>query len=423
MLLTSPKRKRRVIALLALALVFAMGFGLHTPAVAVSRGELDALKQRQAQLADEKYGIQTQYDAVRGRISDQTQKLALLTSELEITNAEIENLSLQIVIYTNSVAALENQLNISRQEEQELLARYKARVRAMEENGNFTYLSILFGASSFSDLLTRLDWMVEIMAYDNSLIDAVREAQARTEQAKADMEAEMEELEIVCEQYEKKQTELAAQQAEAQAVLEELSADSAEYEGQLESVNALQLSISGQISDMEYRLAELERIRAEQEAARKAAASKNKGGSNGNNNSNSNGGKWYGDAAGTATGQEIVDYAKTFLGVDYVYGGTSPSGFDCSGLVYYCYKHFGYSVNRTAASLALNGRSVSSDALQVGDILLFTSRDGSYIGHTGLYVGGGQFIHAPRTGDVVKISNLSDAYYTDHYYGARRVVS
>jgi cell wall-associated NlpC family hydrolase len=113
----------------------------------------------------------------------------------------------------------------------------------------------------------------------------------------------------------------------------------------------------------------------------------------------------------------------TFLGVKYVYGGTSPSGFDCSGLVYYCYRHFGYSVNRTASGLAYNGTAVSSSELQPGDVILFTAQDGNYIGHTGIYIGNGQFIHAPHTGDVVKISSLSSTYYTNHYWGARRIVS
>ena len=136
----------------------------------------------------------------------------------------------------------------------------------------------------------------------------------------------------------------------------------------------------------------------------------------------STGSSWTNDTTVSGgTGQDIVNYAEKFLGVPYVYGGTSPSGFDCSGLVYYCYRHFGYSVNRTAAGLSYNGTSVS--ALRPGDVLLFTSVDGSYIGHCGIYIGGNQFIHAPHTGDVVKISNLSDSYYTSHYVGARRIIN
>jgi cell wall-associated NlpC family hydrolase len=113
---------------------------------------------------------------------------------------------------------------------------------------------------------------------------------------------------------------------------------------------------------------------------------------------------------------------ESFLGVSYVYGGTSPSGFDCSGLVYYCYRHFGYRINRTAAALSYNGVSVSASNLQAGDIVLFTDGSGSYIGHCGIYIGGGSFIHAPHTGDVVKISSLSSSYFKEHYVGARRII-
>jgi cell wall-associated NlpC family hydrolase len=250
------------------------------------------------------------------------------------------------------------------------------------------------------------------MEYDSGLVEDVRAAQVKVQDAKADMEAEMAEQEKVCAEYKEKQAELLSQQAEVEDVLESLQADSAEDDSQRAAVSARQTSLSGQNSDMAAELAELERIRAEQEAARRAAAQ-----------GSSQGSQWYGDTAGTASGQDIVDYAMNFLGVSYVYGGTSPSGFDCSGLVYYCYRHFGYSVNRTAAGLAYNGTEVSSYDLQPGDVILFTSSDGSYIGHTGLYIGNGQFIHAPHTGDVVKVSSLSDAYYTNHYWGARRVVS
>lgn len=406
----STKRKKSLLAwLLAFIMVFTMSSALfYTSAKAVSKSELNALKQQQEQLAQKKAGIQAQADALSSKVASQTEKLELLSEQLEITNQEIEILSEQIAIYTNSIAEMENELAVDKQKEQELLAHYKVRMRAMEENGSSTYIAILFGASDFQDLLSRIECIKEIMEYDDGLVNDVREAQIKTQKAKTDMEAEMADQEKVFAEYQEKKTDLVAQQEEVQTVLLSLTADSSDYQKQLESVKALQSSLSGQISSMADALAEQARIQSEQAASNQI--------SSGNSN-------WYGDSVGTGTGQDIVSFAETFLGVPYVYGGTSPSGFDCSGLVYYCYKHYGYSVNRTAAGLAYSGITVSSSALQVGDIILFTSTDGSYVGHTGIYIGNGQFIHAPHTGDVVKISNLSDTYYTNHYWGARRVVS
>ena len=412
------KRKPLLAGMLVLVLVFTMcSTLLDTSAEAVSKSEINALKQQQDQLAQKKAGIQAQADALNSKVASQTEKLQLLAQQLDITNQEIEVLTEQIAIYTNSIAQMENELALDKQKEAELLKKYKIRLRAMEENGNATYVEILLGANSFEDLLGRIDSIKAIMEYDNDLINKVKEAQVETQNAKTNMEAEMAEQQKVFVDYQEKQADLAEQKEEAQVVLNSLTADSADYQKQLEAVKALQTSINGQIVSMEDALAEQERIQAEQNAARQIAE-------NNNNNNNSNGNSnWYGDSVGTGTGQDIVNYAETFLGVPYVYGGTSPSGFDCSGLVYYCYKHFGYSVNRTAAGLAYSGTPVSSSSLQVGDVILFTSIDGSYVGHTGIYIGNGQFIHAPHTGDVVKISSLSDAYYTNHYWGARRIIS
>lgn len=127
-------------------------------------------------------------------------------------------------------------------------------------------------------------------------------------------------------------------------------------------------------------------------------------------------------AGSQVPGEAVVELCKQYLGVPYVYGGMSPSGFDCSGLVKYCYSLMGVNLNRVACDQALNGIAVSVDAMLPGDIICFSSDiGGSYIGHVGIYVGNGYFIHAPRTGKNVEIVPLSNTYYKQRVNTVRRI--
>lgn len=121
----------------------------------------------------------------------------------------------------------------------------------------------------------------------------------------------------------------------------------------------------------------------------------------------------------TGNGQAIVNTAMKYLGVPYVWGGTSPSGFDCSGLVQYVCRQNGISVPRVAASQRGVGKSVSRADLQPGDLVFFSS--GGRVSHVGIYIGNGNMIHAPQTGDVVKISSINSSYRVKNYAGAVRV--
>lgn len=128
------------------------------------------------------------------------------------------------------------------------------------------------------------------------------------------------------------------------------------------------------------------------------------------------------DGAGTpASGQQIVNTAKKYLGVPYVWGGASPSGFDCSGFVYYVLRSCGFDAARTLTTMYRQGTAVSKDNLQPGDIVFFAGTYGSGgLSHVGIYVGNGQFIHAPHSGAVVSYADLYSTYYVNHYYGACR---
>ncbi len=121
-------------------------------------------------------------------------------------------------------------------------------------------------------------------------------------------------------------------------------------------------------------------------------------------------------------GEALVELAKQYIGTPYVYGGMSPAGFDCSGFVKYCYGLMGVSINRVAADQAQNGYGVSVDQMRPGDILCFSSSaGGSYIGHTGIYVGNGYFIHSPREGYSVEILPLSGTSYGNRIAKVRRI--
>lgn len=119
--------------------------------------------------------------------------------------------------------------------------------------------------------------------------------------------------------------------------------------------------------------------------------------------------------------QSILNLADSFQGVPYVWGGTTPNGFDCSGFVQYVYAKNGYSLTRTTYTQWDNdGTFVSKSDLKPGDLVYFGS--GSSPNHVGMYVGDGMMIHAPHTGDVVKYTSIDSDYYTRNYLGAKRII-
>ena len=108
-----------------------------------------------------------------------------------------------------------------------------------------------------------------------------------------------------------------------------------------------------------------------------------------------------------ATGREIVEYAKKFLGVEYVWGGTTPNGFDCSGFTQYVYKHFGIETGRTTWDQIKTGRRVTVSAAQEGDLIFFGDYDDPMNPvHVGMYMGNGDVIHASYGAKKIKISKL-----------------
>ena len=121
-------------------------------------------------------------------------------------------------------------------------------------------------------------------------------------------------------------------------------------------------------------------------------------------------------------GQQVVNYALSFLGAPYVYGGNGPSCFDCSGFTNYVYRHFGYILNRGASSQLSNGTPVAKSDLQPGDIVFFRYNTTYPASHCGIYIGNGQFVHASTNQYQVQISQLTTGHYANVYLTARRIL-
>lgn len=124
----------------------------------------------------------------------------------------------------------------------------------------------------------------------------------------------------------------------------------------------------------------------------------------------------------SSLGEQVVEYAKRYLGTPYVWGGNGPYSFDCSGFTKYVYAHFGYTLNRTASAQLSNGVSVARGEWQPGDLIFFyNGKVSTPVSHVGIYVGNNQFIHASTNTYAVQLDSLSSSYYSKTYVYARRI--
>ncbi len=129
--------------------------------------------------------------------------------------------------------------------------------------------------------------------------------------------------------------------------------------------------------------------------------------------------------AGLVTGKgggAIARTAVSQLGKPYRYGGSTPRGFDCSGLIWWAYKQHGVTIPRVTTGQARAGKAVKSNAMQAGDILVFSTRSGGTGLHTALYMGNGAFVHSPSSGNRVRTDKITDAYWNKRLVQIRRIL-
>ena len=267
--------RNALVCLLTLVMVFSM---LPVSAFAVTQDEIDALKaERDAITAQrqEKQAVVEQLEAEHASVVER--KLAMDERNM-YTLQQIELNSEEIAMYDEMIAAKAEELEEAIRLENEQLERYRVRVRAMEENGNYGFLALLLKASNLGELLTSMDDMGEIMESDRELEDAYIAARENTEAVKAEYEAVKADIEARQEVLRAEQKELEKDIDEANQIILDLENDLENRQAEYDAIMALENETSAQIDAL---VAELERQRAEAAAAAAAAAGNNGGGGGG----------------------------------------------------------------------------------------------------------------------------------------------
>lgn len=245
-------------ASLALVLALAMlapGVG----ALAVSQSQIDALEEQRDQLKAEREEMQSQIDALEGQHADLMEQKTALDEQNEVYRQEIELIEEQVELYTSLVEQKKQEVEQAKKNEDEQLATYRRHVRAMEENGSFTYLSLIFGSKSLGQLLSNLDMVGEIMEADQRSYDDYVASREESERVQAEYEGMLEDLNDKQTELEDEKAELEKQIEEAQQLIveleEQIDNDRAAFDEQV----AREAELESQIQDM---IAELERQEA-----------------------------------------------------------------------------------------------------------------------------------------------------------------
>ena len=251
-------RKLRIVcaALAAFVTVAALLPGISgTDALAVSQSQIDALEEQRDALRAEREEMQAGIDELESQQADVLQQKAALDAQNEVYRQEIELIEEQVSLYTQLVEQKRQEVELATQAESEQLATYRRHVRAMEENGRYTYLSILFGSRSLGELMSNLDMIDEIMEADQRSYEQYTAAREQSEQIQAEYETMLTELDSRQSELETEKAALEVQIDEATQMIVDLEAqletDRAAYEEQLAKEAALEADIQEMIAELE----------------------------------------------------------------------------------------------------------------------------------------------------------------------------
>lgn len=361
-------------------------------------------------LQDQLQQYESQYNQLNTQLAGQKQETSSASAQASALQQSIQTLNESISAYQKelnieqkNLKALENkqkELETERENHVEALGQY---IRTSYEEGASSYLQVLFQASSLTDFLTRLEDVSTIInTYSKLQLDLTQINQDLSTQ-----EAQIKEKSGSLQDLLQAKTQ---SQQTVQVALDKQKTLVAQLSAQEKSTYRARLNAKSNVDRVQQLIAQQEL------EARLAAQSPISDG--GTSSTGSSSGSEPVAVSGGA--QSILSYASQFLGTPYVWGGTSPSGFDCSGFTQYVFHHAGINLSRTSQSQYNQGTAVSRSNLQPGDLVFFTTY-GSGATHVGIYAGNNTMIDSSNGG--VTYENMNNSYWSPRYLGARRIIS